>query len=119
MDTLEIAEPPTREPNAILAALSRNILWVLLGGGWLTLFIINPNRTFDATHTGLSTGSIFALDALGYTLVYGIIELINFAHGDVFMLGTFIATGIFEELGVGASTAVPVVIAVILLTLIV
>jgi branched-chain amino acid transport system permease protein len=40
---------------------------------------------------GLSNGLIFALVALGYTLVYGIIELINFAHGDVFMLGSMIA----------------------------
>jgi branched-chain amino acid transport system permease protein len=40
---------------------------------------------------GLANGLIFALVALGYTLVYGIIELINFAHGDVFMLGSFIA----------------------------
>ncbi|MBI2776849.1 MAG: branched-chain amino acid ABC transporter permease [Chloroflexi bacterium] len=40
---------------------------------------------------GLSNGLIFALVALGYTLVYGIIELINFAHGDLFMLGSFIA----------------------------
>ncbi len=37
---------------------------------------------------GLANGLIFALVALGYTLVYGIIELINFAHGDVFMIGS-------------------------------
>ena len=37
---------------------------------------------------GLTTGSLFALIALGYTMVYGIMELINFAHGDVFMLGS-------------------------------
>src|SRR5579872_883723 len=37
---------------------------------------------------GLVTGLLYALIALGYTLVYGIIELINFAHGDLFMLGT-------------------------------
>ena len=43
--------------------------------------------------TGLSNGSIWALIAIGYTLVYGIIELINFAHGDVFMIGTFVAVG--------------------------
>ena len=36
---------------------------------------------------GISKGSVYALIALGYTMVYGIIELINFAHGDVFMLG--------------------------------
>ncbi|HEX7223051.1 MAG TPA: branched-chain amino acid ABC transporter permease, partial [Candidatus Limnocylindrales bacterium] len=40
---------------------------------------------------GLSNGLIYALVALGYTLVYGIIELINFAHGDVFMLGSMIS----------------------------
>jgi branched-chain amino acid transport system permease protein len=40
---------------------------------------------------GLANGLIFALVALGYTMVYGIIELINFAHGEVFMLGSFIA----------------------------
>jgi len=39
---------------------------------------------------GLFNGLIFALVALGYTLVYGIIELINFAHGDVFMTGSMI-----------------------------
>lgn len=39
---------------------------------------------------GISLGSIYALIALGYTMVYGIIKLINFAHGDVFMVGSFI-----------------------------
>ena len=38
---------------------------------------------------GLSNGAIWALVALGYTLVYGIIELINFAHGEIFMIGAF------------------------------
>src|SRR3954466_14967014 len=40
---------------------------------------------------GLSYGMIIALIALGYTMVYGIVELINFAHGDLFMLGCFCA----------------------------
>src|SRR2546427_1509330 len=40
---------------------------------------------------GLTTGSLYALIAIGYTMVYGIIELINFAHGDLFMLGSFLA----------------------------
>ncbi len=38
---------------------------------------------------GLSLGSIYALIALGYTMVYGVLRFINFAHGDVFMLGAF------------------------------
>src|SRR5262249_18359569 len=44
-------------------------------------------------------GSIFALIALGYTMVYGIIELINFAHGDIFMLGLMVSLTIFTDLG--------------------
>ena len=43
------------------------------------------------------TASIWALIALGYTLVYGIIELINFAHGDVFMIGSFVSAGFFGD----------------------
>ena len=39
---------------------------------------------------GLSLGSIYALIALGYTMVYGIIKLINFAHGDIYMIGAYI-----------------------------
>src|SRR5437763_15026267 len=44
---------------------------------------------------GLTTGAIYALIALGYTMVYGIFELINFAHGDIFMIGTFVSIAIF------------------------
>jgi branched-chain amino acid transport system permease protein len=53
---------------------------------------------------GLSNGSIWALIAVGYTLVYGIIELINFAHGDVFMIGSFVAAGLFGSIGLGLTT---------------
>jgi branched-chain amino acid transport system permease protein len=53
---------------------------------------------------GLSNGAIWALVALGYTLVYGIIELINFAHGDVFMIGSFVAVGIWGSLGLTGQT---------------
>jgi branched-chain amino acid transport system permease protein len=51
----------------------------------------NLTRWGDNVVTGLSNGAIWALVALGYTLVYGIIELINFAHGDLFMIGSFTA----------------------------
>src|SRR6267378_1419428 len=53
---------------------------------------------------GLVSGCIYALISLGYTMVYGIIELINFAHGDIFMIGTFVCITVFGLLGVtGAS----------------
>ena len=48
---------------------------------------------------GLTNGSLFALIALGYTMVYGIIELVNFAHGDLFMLGCFLAFTLLAWLG--------------------
>jgi branched-chain amino acid transport system permease protein len=60
---------------------------------------------------GLANGSIIALIALGYTLVYGIIELINFAHGDVFMIGTMIAltilTWVPNMMGVRRASLLP------------
>jgi branched-chain amino acid transport system permease protein len=55
---------------------------------------------------GISNGAIWALVAIGYTLVYGIIELINFAHGDVFMLGSFVSTGIWATVGLALTTGV-------------
>src|SRR5262249_23104560 len=54
---------------------------------------------------GLSNGMIIALIALGYTMVYGIIELINFAHGDLFMLGTFLAITVVGALGLDPQTS--------------
>lgn len=50
---------------------------------------------------GISLGSIYALIALGYTMVYGIIKLINFAHGDIFMIGAFVGFYAITGLGVG------------------
>ena len=58
---------------------------------------------------GLSNGAIWALVAIGYTLVYGIVELINFAHGEVFMIGSFISASFIATLGLTVdSAAVPV-----------
>ncbi|MEH7382832.1 branched-chain amino acid ABC transporter permease [Bacillus sp. JJ1533] len=50
---------------------------------------------------GISLGSIYALIALGYTMVYGIIKLINFAHGDVFMIGAFVGFYAITGWGLG------------------
>ena len=50
-----------------------------------------PRSAIQQTVNALSIGAIYALIALGYTMVYGIIELINFAHGDIFMLGAFLS----------------------------
>ncbi|MBI3320593.1 MAG: branched-chain amino acid ABC transporter permease, partial [Candidatus Omnitrophica bacterium] len=49
---------------------------------------------------GLTIGAIYALIALGYTMVYGVIQLINFAHGEVFMVGAYLALTVLSALGV-------------------
>ena len=48
---------------------------------------------------GLSLGSIYALIALGYTMVYGIVKLINFAHGDIMMIGAYTAYFVLRAMG--------------------
>src|SRR3954470_9535309 len=53
---------------------------------------------------GVSNGAIWALVAIGYTLVYGIVELINFAHGEVFMIGSFSAASLFTTFGLTEDT---------------
>jgi branched-chain amino acid transport system permease protein len=65
---------------------------------------------------GLSNGAIWALVAIGYTLVYGIIELINFAHGDVFMIGSFVSFSIWGTLGVTLTTGTLGVVGGLLVT---
>ena len=71
----------------------------------LALFVLGIDQFLNA----LTLGAIYALIALGYTMVYGIIELINFAHGDVFMVGSFVAMFISSSLlgNEGAITNVP------------
>jgi branched-chain amino acid transport system permease protein len=64
---------------------------------------------------GIALGSIYGLIAIGYTMVYGIIGMINFAHGDVFMIGGFIALITFLILVSIGLTAVPVVLLLVLL----
>ncbi len=59
---------------------------------WLVVNLVKQPADFvEVALIGLTTGCLYALIALGYTLVYGILELINFAHGDVFMLGGMIS----------------------------
>jgi branched-chain amino acid transport system permease protein len=68
---------------------------------------------------GLSNGSIWALIAIGYTLVYGIVELINFAHGDVFMIGSFVAVGFFGVIGLTEGTAASLLVVGLLASLLI
>src|SRR5215210_4798422 len=92
---------PRRSPAQVV---NDNLLWVLLGAALIYYFAQEPRQTLEDVKTGLSNGTIWALIALGYTLVYGIIELINFAHGEVFMIGSFVSVSIWGTLGATQAT---------------
>jgi branched-chain amino acid transport system permease protein len=68
---------------------------------------------------GLTLGSIYGLIAIGYTMVYGIIGMINFAHGDIFMVGSFIALIALIILGTTAATPFLVLVLALLLVLVI
>ena len=57
---------------------------------------------------GLTTGCLYALIALGYTMVYGVLKLLNFAHGDVYMVGAFIGYFVMHWFGGPTAIAIPV-----------
>jgi branched-chain amino acid transport system permease protein len=62
---------------------------------------------WDLSVTGLTQGAIYALIALGYTLVYGVLRLINFAHSEVFVTGTFASIFVLHAFGLGSDDPVP------------
>ena len=105
-----VSGPRASVGSRVSRAISTWGLWALLAA----LPVIYAVKDLSGGHglsrigqnvlEGLSNGSIWALIALGYTLVYGIIELINFAHGDVFMIGSFVAAGIFGTIGLTLTT---------------
>jgi branched-chain amino acid transport system permease protein len=86
-----------RKRPALLSVLG--ILFVLVIVAWLLVNLIDdPQQFFNVALIGLTTGSVYALVALGYTLVYGILQLINFAHGDVFALCGLVSSSIMISL---------------------
>jgi branched-chain amino acid transport system permease protein len=68
------------------------------------------NYFWDLFLGGLTRGSIYALIALGYTMVYGILQLINFAHGEIYMIGAFTALIVASVLTLKGMTGLPVLI---------
>ncbi len=78
----------------------QNCLNLLISG-------LTPEGILQQLINGITLGSIYALIALGYSMVYGVLELINFAHGDVFMVGTFVVLGVTDRFNLsGASLTV-------------
>ncbi len=64
---------------------------------------------------GLTLGAVYGLIAIGYTMVYGIIGMINFAHGEIFMIGAFVTVICFTVLGLAGMTSLPLMLALVLL----
>jgi branched-chain amino acid transport system permease protein len=102
---------PARENDAALRRrdgmfLNRISQAVFALGGLLILFVLgralwqNPSVFVQQVLNGLQLGFIYALIALGYTMIYGIVKLINFAHGDIFMIGAFTSFYTIGTLGV-------------------
>ena len=92
--------------------VERALGWVVLAA-ILVWFVANifadPARFLGSALVGLQNGMLYALVALGYTMVYGIIELINFAHGDLFMLSTIVAAALMVSvMGVGQLSAISI-----------
>ena len=74
---------------------------------WLGVNLVKAPADFvEVLLIGITTGCVYALVALGYTLVYGILELINFAHGDVFMLGGMISATFAIHFALGSKSGI-------------
>jgi branched-chain amino acid transport system permease protein len=92
---------------AIRSGTQVAVLLVLMVGAFLWM---GPEQFVNA----LTLGAIYALIAIGYTMVYGIIELINFAHGDVFMVGTFLSLIFLTQLGFTSTISDPALLTAVL-----
>ena len=123
MATAETATRPVatrrRAPTSDLLRWGFGVVLVVALVWWLgSELIASPSRFGEMTLIGFTNGSIYALVALGYTLVYGILELINFAHGDVFMMGGMItATFVISVFSLGDDPSMRSLIPAILITL--
>jgi branched-chain amino acid transport system permease protein len=104
---------------ALLSAIGLGLVALVVL--WLVVnFLKDPSHFVNVFLTGLTVGAVYALVALGYTLVYGILQLINFAHGDVFALSGLVAfTLLFDVLNVAGESATLVSVGAIVVALLI
>jgi branched-chain amino acid transport system permease protein len=102
---------------SVLSAIGLLLVALLLV--WLGVNLVKePSAFFSVFLDGLTLGLVYGLIALGYSLVYGILELINFAHGDIFMLGSWMSfTVMVRRFHLGDTNSVGKVIPALLVTM--
>jgi branched-chain amino acid transport system permease protein len=99
--------PQLDKPLSQLVMPALGGLLVVVLGIWLVVnFIKTPDEFYRLFLIGLTNGAIYGLVALGYSLVYGILELINFAHGDVFMLGGMLVATMVASFGLAGESGI-------------
>jgi len=116
--TTVLSRIATRRPSVVSVI---GLAFVALLIFWLAVNLTKGASYFvEVFFVGIATGCVYALIALGYTLVYGILELINFAHGDVFMLGSMFAVTLVGPLGLkaGAGSLWPLVVVLLLISMV-
>jgi branched-chain amino acid transport system permease protein len=96
------------DPDAVVVATGQNSETVIGEFGTVDYFL-------QQLINGLTLGSIYGLIAIGYTMVYGIVGMINFAHGDIFMVGSFVSLIAFLALVSIGITALPVALLLVLI----
>ena len=98
---------PTIDPKDLTLKIAGAIILIVVVLWLGKNFLYDPAQFLTVAIQGLKNGALYALIALGYTMVYGIIQLINFAHGDLFMLGTmmsaFVVTTVLGQTKPGAA----------------
>ena len=90
----ELSSPVAYKSKTRLSWVGKGFLILLAVGVLIILgdnLIKKPLLFIQYVVDGLQLGFVYALIALGYTMVYGIVKLINFAHGDIFMVGSFVS----------------------------
>jgi branched-chain amino acid transport system permease protein len=133
IDTRPKKPPIIVAPNSFLAWIGKAFL-ILLAILAIYILVLNlidkPSLFAQNVINGLQMGFVYALIALGYTMVYGIVKLINFAHGDVFMVGAFVSffaidrfalhqwplkvfPGMNEALGIGIGTVTTILLCMV------
>jgi branched-chain amino acid transport system permease protein len=107
--TTQATVEPVDVRRGVRPPTATEIIGIALAGlvvAWLVVNIVKtPADVYQNFQIGLTNGAVYGLIAIGYSLVYGILELINFAHGDVFMLGGMMTATMVTALSLAAGDA--------------